>query len=237
MALPTKLYPDADYSGAGGEGFKFITRNPAAEMDYTTKTLSEIMGTSGSWAQAETNAGTVLTSRYEAAESKLWLGTALSNSGMAPRLATMRAAIETSLGINSNQDTALYQYYLGLSAAFGGGHTSVSSFLSMSTQERKLQINDTAIKAVQALSAITYGAVSAMPLVVPLESQLVADACASAVETHYLGEIRAQQIRQTKAAGAILSAIAPSAGTNPTPIDEVVMFGSIQAQGAAAETI
>ena len=235
MALPTKLYADVDKTiGTNPAGFKFITRDPAAEMEYTAKTLNEIMGTAGYWAQAETNVGTVLTSRYEAAENKLWQGTALANSGMNPRFAAFRDALATNIGLTNNQNVALEQYYLGLSAAFGGGHTNVGDFMNIATQDRRLQVTETSIKAVQALSAITYGAASAMPLVVPVESQLIADACSSAVETYYLGEIRAQQIRQTKAAGAILSAIAPSAGTNPTPIDEVVMFGSIQAQGAAA---
>jgi hypothetical protein len=83
---------------------------------------------------------------------------------------------------------------------------------------------------------LTSGAVSSMPLVVPVESQLVADACSSAIEAYYLAEIRAQQIRQANAAGSILATLSPNQGSNPTPIDETVMFGTINAQGTLMQT-
>jgi hypothetical protein len=193
------------------------------------------MKVGGPWDTAETAVGKILTDRYGASENKLWSGTDVAPVlGLKPRYDAMKSAISTEVSSGGTLDTALVQYYLGLSAAFGNGHSNTASFINLATQDRKIQIIDAAIKATQALSTVTYNATSAMPLVVPVESQLVADACASAIETNYLAQIRAQQIRQTKAAGAILSAIVPSAGTNPTPIDEVVMFGSIQAQGAAA---
>jgi hypothetical protein len=75
-----------------------------------------------------------------------------------------------------------------------------------------------------------------MPLVVPLESQLVSDAHASAIEADAMGQIRAQQIKQSAAAGAILAAVAPNQGSNPTPYEEVLAFASVNATGAAAAT-
>jgi hypothetical protein len=235
MALPSKLYADIDKNT---EGFTFKTRNPAAEMQYTAQTLAEIMTEAGPWSAAETAVGKVLTSRYEASENKLWSGTNSSTVlGLKPRFDAMKSAISTEVSSGGTQDTALTQYYLGLSAAFGNGHSNTASFINLATQDRKIQIIDAAIKATQALSSVTYQATSAMPLVVPVESQLISDACASAIETDYLAQIRAQQVRQTKAAGSILTNIIPSSGTNPTPIDEVVMFGSIHAQAAAASQI
>lgn len=215
------------------EGFSFLVRDPATEMKYTVETLADIMSTTGDWATAESNAGAVLTSRFHDSEDSLYNG----NNGTVSRWNSLRLAMESTIFPAGASDTAYNQYLAGMSAAFGNGHTSVSYFSSLGTQERRMQVYEMALKTAQGLMGLTYGAVSAMPLVVPLESQLMADACASAVETHYLAQIRAQQVRQTKAAGLILSNISPSAGTNPTPIDEVVMFGSIQAQGAAAQMI
>ena len=236
MALPTKPYADITPLNAG---FTFATRDPAYELNYTALTLAEVMREGGPWDIAETAVGKILTERYETTEYKLWHGTAVGAGtlGLVHRFDAMKSAISADVTSAGSQDTALVQYYLGLSAAFGGGHSNTASFINLATQDKKIQIIDAALKVTQALSNVTYQATSAMPLVVPVESQLVADACASAIETNYLAQIRAQQIRQTKAAGAILSAITPSAGTNPTPIDEVVMFGSIQAQGAAANTV
>lgn len=237
MALPTKPYADITPANAG---FTFTTRDPAYELNYTALTLAEIMKVGGPWDLAETAVGKILTDRYGDTEYKLYTGTAViggAGKGLKPRFDEINAAISADVTSAGSQDTALVQYYLGLSAAFGGGHSNTASFINLATQDKKIQIIDAALKVTQALSNVTYQATSAMPLVVPVESQLVADACASAIETNYLAQIRAQQIRQTKAAGAILSAITPSQGNNPTPIDEVVMFGSIQAQGAAANTI
>ena len=121
-----------------------------------------------------------------------------------------------------------------MSAAFGGGHTNVGAFAGVNSNDRRLAIIDTATKNLQTLASLSHGSTSALPLVVPLESQLVSDAHASAVEAYAMGEIRAQQIRQSKAAGDILSTVAPSAGTNPTPYEEVLAFASVRATGEAA---
>jgi len=232
MALPTKIYPDYDRSASGQEGFKFITRDPAVEMEYTAKTLAEIMKVGGYWAQAETAAGTVLKERFNSV---------LGGVGTAARgeYDYLISKIKTEVYGSSTptSDVVYTQFLAGMSAAMGGGHTSVSMFANIAVQQRQLEVANATAQAAQSVLAHTFDSVKSMPLVVPIESQLISDAHASAVEASSAGQIRSQQIRQSKAAGDILSHISPSVGSNPTPVDETVMFGSLWAQGAAAETV
>jgi hypothetical protein len=228
MALPDKLYPNVDFQTAAG--FTFKTRDPAKEMEYTVKTLAEIMSQTGSasWAGAEAAAGNVLKDRFNAVESSLY-------SALATKWTAKLSEITSSAG-GTNADIAYSQYLLGMSAAFGGGHTNTAAFAGVNSNDRRLAIIDTATKNLQTLVSLSHGSTSAMPLVVPLESQLVSDAHASAIEADAMGQIRAQQIKQSAAAGAILSAVAPNQGSNPTPYEEVLAFASVNATGAAAAT-
>ena len=229
MPLPTKLYPDYDRSNTSTqEGFKFITRDPAAEMDYTVKTLKELMGPAGDWALAETQAGDILKARFNSVENTLYGNV---NSRWATKLSSI-----TSEVLGTQAEFAYGQYLAGMSAAFGGGHTNTAIFQKVSSEERKLAIIDAATKNLQSLNSLTYQSTSAMPLIVPLESQLVADAAASAVEAHAMGSIRSQQIRQSVAAGNVLSATAPDAGNNPRPYEEILAFQSVISTGTAANT-
>jgi hypothetical protein len=232
MALPEKLYADYDKTtGEDPEGFKFVTRDPAKEMEYTAKTLAELMGTTGYWATAEKNVGTVLTERFNTSESSLY-------SNISTHWASKISEITTAAG-GTNADTAYSQYLLGMSAAFGGGHTNIGAFIGVNSQDRRLAIIDTATKNFATLVGSTFQAVSAMPLVVPIESQLVADSCASAVEAYAMGEIRAQQIRQSAAGGEVLSQaeswISTGSGGVP-PYEETLAYASVWATGAAAST-
>ena len=226
MALPTKLY--ADYDRTSQENFKFITRDPAKEMEYTVQTLKELMGSSGDWALAETQAGDILKARFNSVENTLY-------SNVESRWATKLSSIKNEV-LGTQAEFAYGQYLAGMSAAFGGGHTATAIFQKVSSEERKLAIIDAATKNLQSLNSLTYQSTSAMPLVVPLESQLVADAAASAVEAHAMGNIRSQQIRQSVASGTILAAAVPNQGSNPTPYEEVLAFAGIQATGAASLT-
>jgi hypothetical protein len=232
MALPDKIYPDYDRSHTGEEGFKFITRDPAAEMEYTAKTLAEVMKVGGYWAQAETAAGTVLKDRFNSV---------LSSVGVAARAEydALVAKVKTEVygSATPTSDVVYTQFLAGMSAAMGGGHTSVSMFANIAVQQRQLEVSNAAAQAAQSVLAHSFDSVKSMPLVVPIESQLISDAHASAVEASSAGQIRSQQIRQSKAAGNVLGQITPNVGTNPTPVDEVVMFGSLHAQGAAASTV
>lgn len=223
--LPTKPY--LDYTG---EGYTFLTRDPAAEMSLTVETLSQLMADGGFWATAETLAGQVLTSRFIGTESNL-------NNTIANRLNTYVSNANTYVfGTQPEESTAYAQYLAGMSASFGGGHTSVETFGQVATADKKLTLYDSALKSAISASATSFQATSAMPLVVPLESQLVSDACASAVEAHAMGAIRDQQIRQSQAAGAILAAVVADQGTHPRPLDEITQIATIQATGAAAIT-
>jgi hypothetical protein len=112
-------------------------------------------------------------------------------------------------------------------------------FTNLSNQQMQVQAHESARNIAGTIMQLTYQATTSMPLVVPIESQLVNDASASAVEQYNLGEIRNQQIRQSVALGTRLSAItAPvTIGNAPqTPADEVLAYGSIWAQGQAAAT-
>jgi hypothetical protein len=224
MAYPTKPY--ADYSGTG---FTFKTRDPKDELEYTAKLLKDVVAPSGDWATAELNVGTTLKTRYNDVVSSL-AETARNE------YQTLLGLIKTDVygGNPTTPNVAYDQYLAGMSAAMGGGHASVAGFGVLATQDKQLMVHESAAKLAATLMGMTYQATSGMPLVVPIESQLVADACASAVEAHSAGNIRSQQIRQSQAAGSVLSNITPNIGTNPTPIDETVMFGSLHAQGAAA---
>ena len=229
MALPTKLY--ADFEDVPLK-VKFKTRDPAAEMEYTAKTLAELMGTTGYWATAEKNVGTVLTTRFNDAQTAL-------NTNAKTQHSTIATSIKEQILGNSGatHDAAMGSFLAGMSAAMGGGHTSVSYFADKALQSRTIEALTLANQTATQLVGLSYNATSAMPLVVPLESQLVSDACNGGVEAHNLGNVRTQQIRQSQAGAAELEAIAPDLGNNPRPIDEIVMFGSLYAQAASANTV
>jgi hypothetical protein len=224
MSLPTKLY--TDYTGTG---FTFKTRDPAAEMNYTALTLAEVMKAGGPWATAESAAGQVLKDRFTSV---------LTDIGTAARAEydALLAKIKTEVYGSSTptSDVVYTQYLAGMSAAMGGGHTNVTMFANIAVQQRQLEVSNAAAQAAQSVLAHSFDSVKSMPLVVPLESQLISDAHASAIEADSAGQIRSQQIRQSQAAGNILAGVMPNVGTNPTPVDEVVMFASLHAQGAAA---
>ena len=231
MAFPTKLYENYGPQQPvlpSANGFVFQTRDPAAEMEYTAQLFNELFDVGGYWASAEIKAGGVLTNRFLATEGQMY-------SALSQRLTTIRNDFNTFVVPSATTDTAYTQYLAGMSASFGGGHIAVTALTNITTQDRRMQILELAVKQLQGTGGTTHQATSAMPLLVPVESQLVADAHASAIESYALGEIRNQQVRQSQAAGAIMATVAPAQGNNPTPSDEVVMFASINAAGAAAE--
>jgi hypothetical protein len=224
MALPAKLY--TDYTGAG---FTFKTRDPAAEMEYTAKTLAEVMKAGGYWAQAETSAGEVLKDRFNSVLSGVGVAARAEYDALVTKIKT-----EVYGSATPTSDVVYTQFLAGMSAAMGGGHTSVSMFANIAVQQRQLEVSNAAAQAAQSVLAHSFDSVKSMPLVVPIESQLISDAHASAIEASSAGGIRSQQIRQSQAAGTILAGVMPNVGSNPTPVDEVVMFASLHAQGAAA---
>ena len=212
-------------------GFTFRTRDPAQEMSYTAQTLAEIMKPDGYWADAETNAGVVLTDRYVTAVDAV-------GAQAKSQFDEIKDSIKTELygASPANEGVAFSQFLAGMSAAMGGGHASVSYFSNVATQDQQLKILTSSAQIAQTVVSNAFSAASAMPLVVPLESQLISDACASGVETQNIGTIRSQQIRQSVAGGANLFVSVP-AGTDIFPsFDEYVSQASINAQGAASVT-
>lgn len=229
MAYPTKPY--SDYSG---QGFTFKTRDPKAELEYTSQLLSDILDPTGYWAEAELHVGTTLKTRYNDVVSTL-------NTTARGEYATLLSGVKNEVYGTTNPslpDVAYSQFLAGMSSAFGGGHSSVALYNQLATQQKQIAVQEIATRLASTTMGLTYQATTAMPLVVPIESQLVADVSASGIEAHNAGQIRSQQVRQSQAAGSILSNAQPPLVINgpQVPVDEVVMYASIHAQGAAAST-
>jgi hypothetical protein len=228
---PNKLYPNYD----GGHGFRFTTRDPKKELEYTAQLLSDILDPAGYWAEAELHVGTTLKTRYNDVAGTLTTAARATYDSILNQVKT-----DIYGGTPVAPNVAYAQYLAGMSSAFGGGHTSVSMFTNLSNQQMQVQSHDLARQVAGTLMQLTYQATTAMPLVVPIESQLVNDASASAVEQYNLGQIRDQQVRQSVNLGASLSGISQpvTIGNAPqTPADEILAYGSIWAQGDAAQTI
>ena len=229
-SYPSKLYPNYD----GGHGFQFTTRDPKQELEYTARLLSDVLDPAGYWAEAELHVGTTLKTRYNDVVGTL-------NTAARSTYDSILSQIKTDVygGTSVSPNVAYDQFLAGMSAAAGGGHSSVSAYSNLATQEKQLQVHESAINVARNIMGLTYNATSAMPLVVPIESQLVNDASASAVEQYNLGQIRDQQVRQSIKLGESLSSITQpvTIGNAPqTPADEVLAYGSIWAQGDAAAT-
>jgi hypothetical protein len=228
-SYPNKLYPS--YTGTG---YTFTTRDPKKELEYTSRLLSDVLDPAGYWAEAELHVGTTLKTRYNDVAGTLTTAARATYDSILNQVKT-----DIYGGTSVAPNVAYAQYLAGMSSAFGGGHTSVSMFTNLSNQQMQVQAHESARNIAGTIMQLTYQATTSMPLVVPIESQLVNDASASAVEQYNLGEIRNQQIRQSVALGTRLSAItAPvTIGNAPqTPADEVLAYGSIWAQGQAAAT-
>ena len=225
---PNKPYPNY----ASGHGFTFTSRDPKKEMEYTAQLLSDILDPTGYWAEAELHVGTTLKTRYNDVVGTL-------NTNAKSFFDTLLNQLKTDIygGTPTTPNVAYSQYLNGMSAAFGGGHSAVAAFNNLATQNMQLAVHGACQKTAEVIMGLTYTATSAMPLVVPIESQLVSDACASAVEQYNLGTVRDQQVRQSIELGNVLSAVGPPAiiGNAPqTPADEVLAYASINAQGLAA---
>jgi hypothetical protein len=228
---PSKLYPDY----AGGHGFKFTTRDPKKELEYTSRLLSDILDPAGFWAEAELHVGTTLKTRFNDVSGTLTTSARAIYDSILSQVKT-----DVYGGAPVTPNVAYDQFLAGMSASAGGGHSSVSAYSNLATQERQMQVHESAVNVAKTLMGLTYQATSSMPLVVPIESQLVNDASASAVEQYNLGQVRDQQVRQSYEVGYSLATIsAPvTIGNAPqTPADEVLAYGSIKAQGAGAATI
>lgn len=227
---PSKLYPDY----AGGHGFTFTTRDPKKELEYTSRLLSDILDPAGYWAEAELHVGTTLKARYNDV-----VGTLTTNARATYDSILNQVKTDIYGGTPVAPNVAYAQYLAGMSSAYGGGHTSISMFTNLSNQQMQVQAHESARTIAGTIMQLTYQATTSMPLVVPIESQLVNDASASAVEQYNLGQVRDQQVRQSVNLGVSLSGISPpvTIGNAPqTPADEVLAYGSIWAQGLAAQT-
>ena len=117
------------------------------------------------------------------------------------------------------------QFALGLSAASGGGQNTTYLANSLSVQ----QLQDAAT------AALNYAA--GIPIVVPFESPLVSDSHASAIEAKNAGEIRDQQIRQTLASAAgVTAGWTQALASGYTWEGASIVMGAFGQRAAASET-
>lgn len=153
-------------------------------------------------------------------------------------------------------DTAaiLAQYGLAMSSAFGGGHNNAYAYSTILGFEQKLKAEELRLKSLAEALASEHKAyeikvnykttngnqalvtAASVPIINPADITLVSDVNASNIEANNALQIRAQQIRQAKAAGTVLASVTPDAGTNPRPFEEIMTSASIRAVGAASNT-
>jgi len=225
---PNKLFPNY----ASGHGYQFTTRDPKKELEYTSQLLSDVLDPTGYWAEAELHVGTTLKTRYNDVVDTL-------SASAKTKYDSYVTSIKNDVygGTPTTPNVAYAQYLAGMSSAFGGGHSSVAVYNNLATQQMQLQVHEISTRAAGAILGLTYQATTAMPLVVPIESQLVSDACASAVEQYNLGQVRDQQVRQSVKLGEALVVTPPAIiGNAPqTPADEVLSYASVNAQAVAAQ--
>ena len=144
---PSKLYPDY----AGGHGFQFTTRDPKKELEYTSRLLSDILDPAGFWAEAELHVGTTLKTRYNDVVGTL-------NTNARATYDSILSQVKTDVygGAPVTPNVAYDQFLAGMSASAGGGHSSVSAYSNLATQERQMQVHESAVNVAKTLMGLTY---------------------------------------------------------------------------------
>lgn len=177
-----------------------------------------------------------------------------ANSPTAPSFTSTYLTPASSHSVSVDTAEILTQYGLAMSSMFGGGHNNAYAYSTILGFEQKLKAEELQMKSQQMglLSDMevykikteyrtTNGsqalqAAAAVPIINPADITLVSDVNASNVEAYNALQIRAQQIRQSKAAGVQLSSVQPDMGNNPRPFEEIMTSASIRAIGAASNT-
>lgn len=231
-------------AGATGDGYKLYGRDASSEM---AAGLAAYASNASTWASTNLTLGTSLVSNLTSYASSLktslvsGLGSAalslvpLSND-QSTRLSELALLAKAIIDDPEIDPTENGQLAAGLSAAMGGGHAAVPAIKDNITFEQKLRAKTLAINAyAQALGeyskntqiaanlaggandkAVTTGA--QVPVVAPMESQLVTDIFANWQDSLNTGQIRDQQIRQTVAAGEVVGAFGPPGESGGPPI-------------------
>ena len=254
-----------------GSGYKLYGRNASQEM---TIGINAYASNASLWASTNLTLGNSMVSNLSTYAGSLrtlftyGLGSAAlslvpTEAAQMTRLSELSLAAKAILEDPEIDPTENGQLAAGLSAAMGGGHNAVTAIKDNLTFEQKLKAKSTALTAyVQALgeyfkltnqaaalaSAASENATKTaaqVPIAAPFESQLTADVLANWQDSLNTGQVRDQQIRQTVAAGHIVSQFGP-ATISYTPstwnasewnAEFTTAFLGIRSQAAAAKTI
>lgn len=254
-----------------GDGYKLYGRDASSEI---AAGLSAYASNASTWASTNLTLGTSLVSNLTSYASSLrtslvsGLGSAalslvpLSND-QSTRLSELALLAKAIIDDPEIDPTENGQLAAGLSAAMGGGHAAVPAIKDNITFEQKLRAKTLAINAyAQALGeyskntqiaanlaggandkAVATGA--QVPVVAPMESQLVTDIFANWQDTLNTGQVRDQQVRQTVQAGVTVNEFGPTT-VSYTPstwnasewnAEFTTAYLGIKSQASAAKTI
>lgn len=145
------------------------------------------------------------------------------SAGLTARNVTNANAIYNYVSAKVVNQDSNQQFVLGLSAASGGGQNTSYLANSMSTMQ------------LQEIAENAFKEASAIPIVSPFESPLIAEAHAQAVEAKNAGEIRDQQIRQSlSSAQGVLDALRATSSAEPDYAS--IIIGAYGQLGAAKQT-
>jgi len=254
-----------------GDGYKLYGRDASKEMGIG---LSAYATNASLWASTNLTLGGSLVSNLSTYASSLrslfvsGLGSAAlslvpTETAQTTRLSELALAAKAILEDPEIDPTENAQLAAGMSAAMGGGHSAVPAIKDNITFEQKLKAKTLALNSyVQALgeyykltSTAAQLANSAsenatktaaqVPVVAPFESQLTADVLSNWQDSLNTGQVRDQQIRQTVAAGHIVSQFGPTT-ISYTPstwnasewnAEFTTAFLGIRSQASAATTI
>lgn len=176
-----------------------------------------------------------------------------TNSPSAPDFNSTYLSQITSKTVSVDTAAILAQYGLAMSSMFGGGHNNAYAYSTLLGFEQRLKSVEIEMKSLaygletdlgvyktkveyknqSSNQALTTAA--SVPIINPADITLVSDVNSSNIEANNALQIRAQQIRQAQAAGAILANVVPDIGTNPRPFEEIMTSASIRAVGAASQ--
>lgn len=176
-----------------------------------------------------------------------------NNSPSAPDFTSSYLTQITSRSVSVDTPAILTQYGLAMSSMFGGGHNNAYAYSTILGFEQKVKAEELIMKSLSfgleselktyeikvnyrnSSSNQALTAAASVPIINPADITLVSDVNASNVEANNALQIRAQQIRQSQAAGAVLATVVPDIGTNPRPFEEIMTSASIRAVGAASQ--
>ena len=227
-----------------GSGYKLYGRDAGKEM---AAGLNNYASNASLWASTNLTLGGSLVSNlsnYAGSLRPLFvsgLGSAAlalvpTETAQTTRLSELALAAKAILEDPEIDPTENAQLAAGMSAAMGGGHSAVPAIKDNITFEQKLKAKTLALDSytkalgeyfkLTTMAAQLAGNASEnaaktaqqVPVVAPFESQLTADVLSNWQDSLNTGQVRDQQIRQTVAAGHVISQFGPTGVSNQSNI-------------------